>query len=296
MTWGLLNTSMSSRSKARANAPRVTGEDGSAFSTRCTVRWLRPESSPGGRQAWARSRLERPNKDGPRPRLTTLIAVDKSRKMPKSTGDPFSGARMTALPWLLHQDLTADRLMKVAGLIALGRSNALDRYDPEVGDNAWTLGCRAYAFGRHEIMKAIDDGGVPWLVVVDGGQQFTFRIGGVPVRFYRGPADDPHQRTLRQSFPELRQLSLALTERPDLRGIIFRFAVETGIEGELERIIFFGMIDETVECYWEVPFSRALTVLHPVQERRDEGVQLPPPPVGLPRPAKERVDGGGDAG
>lgn len=204
--------------------------------------------------------------------------------------------RSSALPWEIHQDLMRDRLALIAGLIALGRSEALERYEPDVGDNPWTLGCRAYAFAKHQILKAVDEGKHAWLQIVDGGQQFTFRVGAIPIRFYRGPADEPHQRTLQQAFPELKQLALALGEGRDLRGMIFRLAVETDIDGEITQIIFLGFRGASVECYWPIPLSSVATVVQPLQESKAEGVPLPPPTVRLPQSDSDEAGSTGKAG
>lgn len=204
--------------------------------------------------------------------------------------------RSSLLPWEIHQDLTRDRLVMIAGLIALGRNEALERYEPDVGDNPWTLGCRAYAFGKHQILRASGDGRHAWLQIVDGGQQFTFRVGGIPIRFYRGAADDPHQRTLQQAFPELKQLALAFGDGRDLRGMIFRLAVETGIDGEITQIIFLAFGGESVHCYWPIPLHSAATVLQPVQESRAEGVPLPAPTVRLSESDEDQAGSAGKAG
>jgi hypothetical protein len=200
------------------------------------------------------------------------------------------------MPWQIHEDLTRERLVLLATLITVGRNNALERYHPEIGDNAWTLGCCGYAYGKHEIIKASGTGQHDWLQLVDEGQQFTFRVGQVPVRFYRGLAEDPHERTLRQAFPEMRQLALALEDGRDLRGMIFRLAVETGLEGEITRIIFLALRGASVECFWPIPVGAKPAVLYPVQESRDEGVALPAPAVRLPRADEDRTKGGGRVG
>src|SRR6185437_5763601 len=119
------------------------------------------------------------------------------------------------------------------------------------------------------------------------GQQFTFRVGAVPIRFYRGAADEPHQRTLHQAYPELRQLALTFGDGRDLRGMAFRLAVETDIDGEITQIIFLALRGEAVECYWPIPLGAVVTVMHPVQESKAEGVSLPPPAVRLPRSDKD---------
>lgn len=186
------------------------------------------------------------------------------------------------LPWDIHPDLTAERLTPVASWIARGRNDALDRYDPSIGDNAWTLGTRAYAYGKFRIEEAARSRRYPWLAILNPTNQFIFQIGAVPVRFYRGPAEEPTARTMRQSYPELKQLSLMLDTGFSWPDMIFRFAVETGDLGEILRIVFVGVIGQSVDLCWEVPLSSAPAVLHPVDAVREDGVVLPPPRVVVP--------------
>src|SRR5882724_9150369 len=113
-------------------------------------------------------------------------------------------------PWEHHVALSRDRLIALAQLIRIGRNQALDRFDPSIGCTTWNLGCDAFSFQRHRIIEASEV--IDWLEILDPGMQFVFSVGGVPVRFYRGEPDDPSERTLKQSFSELQQLSLFSAE------------------------------------------------------------------------------------
>jgi hypothetical protein len=201
-------------------------------------------------------------------------------------------------PWEIHPDLSAERLEIVALLLAKGRDDAVDRHDPAVGDNGWTLGCKAYAYGKHQIVKADAEQGDEehWLGIIDAGALFTFRIGSIPVRFYQGPADEPHHRTLRQCREELRQLSLALNDQPDYQNLAYRFAVETSPDGTAEHIVFIGTTGKSIGCFYNVPLSKVDATIHPIDDSREEGIDLPPPAVG-PRTDDEGEanKGGGSA-
>src|SRR5436853_21012 len=96
-----------------------------------------------------------------------------------------------AYPWEYHSDLSEDRLVVVAGLIADGRRTAVELFDEVAGDNGWTLGCRAFQFGRARILRAVDSGEYHWLTAIDRSLQLIFKIGEVPIRIYRGDADEP---------------------------------------------------------------------------------------------------------
>src|SRR6187401_3261771 len=85
------------------------------------------------------------------------------------------------LPWDFHPALTEDRLRICARLLAHARRDAL-------------------------AMASYEPGDYPWLEVLDDSAHFDFVIGsnghGVPVRFYRGAADEPTERTLRRQEME----------------------------------------------------------------------------------------------
>ena len=163
------------------------------------------------------------------------------------------------LPWDLHPALSEERLRLCARMLANARRDALAMASYALGDDAWSVGCRAFAFARHRLERAAASGEYPWLEVLDSSAHFVFLIGGngggVPVRFYRGPADEPTGRTLRRQEIEAEQLSLALGEAA-ADGLVFRFAVETGEAGRVERVVFLALRgEERVECVWPVPLE-----------------------------------------
>lgn len=160
------------------------------------------------------------------------------------------------LPWELHPSLTEERLTAAARLLARGRADAIASADYWAGDDAWSIGCRAYAFSKHQLSRAAESGRYAWLGVLDETHHFVFLIEGVPVRFYRGDAEDPSKRTLRQQESEAEQLALALGS-DGAEGLMFRFAVETAPDGTVKRIVFLALRGEVgrVECYWPVPLE-----------------------------------------
>ena len=108
------------------------------------------------------------------------------------------------------------------------------------------------------------------------GHRFVFLIDGVPVRFFRGDADDPSKRTLRQQESEAQQLALALGDAGGSEGLMFRLAVETGEEGEVRRVVFLALRGEegAVECFWPVPLGNEDLS---AAGRRNAGAGLAPP-------------------
>ena len=118
-------------------------------------------------------------------------------------------------PWDIHPALSEDRLRAFVLLLAHARRDAVRLAAYDMGDDSWSVGCRAYAFGRQRLRRAAERGTYNWLTVLDESHHFVFLIEDVPVRFYRGSADDPTTRTLRRQAVEAQQLALALgEERP----------------------------------------------------------------------------------
>lgn len=184
-------------------------------------------------------------------------------------------------PWEHHAALTRDRLIAIAQLIQKGRNDALDHFNPSIGCTGWNLGCDAFSCQRHQIIEASST--TDWLEILDPGMQFLFTIGGVPCRFYRGEPDDPSERTLKQSFSELRQLSLFGAE--ELVKVsaepIYRFAVETDIDGSLVAVTFVILNGEVPVLTWPIPLDEPVTKVSPLWVEGSEGVALPAPAVGV---------------
>jgi hypothetical protein len=159
-------------------------------------------------------------------------------------------------PWDLHPALTEERLSAAARLLARGRADALAMADPWAGDDAWSVGCRAYAFSKHQLARAADSGRFPWLGILDETHHFVFLVEGVPVRFFRGDAEDPTKRTLRQQEGEAQQLALALGDGA-ADGLMFRLAVETDANGSVQRVVFLALRGEEgqTECFWPIPLG-----------------------------------------
>jgi hypothetical protein len=205
-----------------------------------------------------------------------------------------AAAEPSRLPWDIHPALTEERLRICARMLANARRDALAMASYELGDDPWSVGCRAFAFGRHRLERAAASGNYPWLEVLDDSAHFVFVIGsngnGVPVRFYRGAADEPTERTLRRQEVEVQQLSLALGEEA-AEGLAFRLAVETGEGGRVERVVFLALRGEDrVECFWPVPLDLPVAAAAgaAVQLRliADDGYAGPgDPPRSAPLPA-----------
>ena len=174
----------------------------------------------------------------------------------------YAAARMSetsarrTLPWDIHPALTEDRLRLCARLLAHARRDAVRLASFEMGDNAWSVGCRAYAFGQQRIRRTAGQRTYNWLSVLDESNSFVFLIQDVPVRFFRGSADEPTARALRRQQNEADQLTLALG-RDEAHGLAFRLALEADAAGRVERVVFLALRGEEgrVECFWPVPLD-----------------------------------------
>jgi hypothetical protein len=160
----------------------------------------------------------------------------------------------TRAPWDFHPALTPERLRVCARLLTQARRDAVMLAREELGDDNWSIGCRAFAFGRERLRRAAEGRVHPWLRILDGSHHFVFLIEEVPVRFYRGAADDAPERTLKRQEGEAMQLRLALG-RDEAEGLVFRLAVETAPDGTAARVVFLALRGDEgeAECFWPVP-------------------------------------------
>ncbi|MGA0604674.1 hypothetical protein ACO2Q0_01630 [Phenylobacterium sp. VNQ135] len=189
------------------------------------------------------------------------------------------------LPWEVHPDLTKDRLVHIGQLIAKGRHDAVLFQNEEIGDDTWVLGCRAFQATRHQILTAAASEDFPWLEIIDSSKHLVFKIGAVPVRFYKGAPEEPTVRTLRQTYPELSQLGLIFGDERE--HLVYRFAVETDFDGTVAAIKFVGLLGEAPAFCWDVPLTPAMPSIFPVSPPV-EGVDLGAPLVRISRDDQER--------
>lgn len=182
-------------------------------------------------------------------------------------------------PWEYHPDMSEERLSAVASLLASGRGTALDRHDPAIGCDGWTLGVEAFNFGRHRINAAEGTPGFEWLSVPDPSRRLQFRMGDVPMRFYRGLASDPTPRMLADAPLEMEQYALPLGAAALLDGCKFRIAVETDEDGGIVQISFVAIRGHSVETIWPIPYRSAGPVLAGLGAELPEGRELPAPRI-----------------
>ncbi|MDX0111057.1 hypothetical protein GOC07_02005 [Sinorhizobium meliloti] len=185
---------------------------------------------------------------------------------------------MMMLPWDYHPELTKERLVKVAQLLAMGRGSAVDRFDPTIGDDNWTLGVCAYNYGCFQIARAAGTPGFEWLGVIEPGKHFQFSIEGIPMRFWRG---DPAEPTAKISAATpFEQLLLDLEPGVPTAGMLFRIGVTTDLDGALLGASFVALRNDQPEIVWPLPLAEAEPLIVLLDDARPEGVELSSPVVG----------------
>jgi hypothetical protein len=101
--------------------------------------------------------------------------------------------------------------------------------------------------------------------VLDGSHHFVFLIEDVPVRFYRGAADDaPSAPSSGRRWRRSSWASPSASRRPRA-GV--PLGVETGPGGAAERVVFLALRGEEglTECFWPVPLDEAEPAAMPWQ-------------------------------
>ena len=175
---------------------------------------------------------------------------------------------MVALkPWEIHPQLTDARLRVIGLIIRDTRRQAVDSvYDARRGDSGWGVGCVVYertcfALSTAAGTKPYSD----WLSVVEqDGLKFSFAVGGVPLRFYRGVPDrSAPGRTLRVRAPELEAQQLSfLDAEEDEANLICRLVIEVEDTGYVSRVAFARVDrDGALRDVWVIPHEGEAVVL-----------------------------------
>lgn len=181
-------------------------------------------------------------------------------------------------PWDYDTELTAERLGKIAQLLAWGRHDAVDRHDPDVGGNAWTRGVCAYQYGCFRIAAVAGSAGYEWLGVIDPGKRFQFSVGGRPLRFWRGDPNEPNDRV---SCPTQREQLLLDLGDDASAGLVMRIGVTTDGDGDFLEAAFVALRGDVPETVWPIPYDRSTAPFVMIEPERPLGRELPPPAIGL---------------
>lgn len=182
-------------------------------------------------------------------------------------------------PWTAYPPLTQDRLFAIATILRDVRQETVAKHEPYGGDSEWSLGCRIYSRSCFALTQA--SANYDWLAILPELEalRFSFAIGNIPFRFYKGNADDPPGKYIGTTFGELNQQQLLLAiNGVSLRDVVLRLAIETDAARLASKVILVEMDEAgTVTNTYEIPFDAQSSNVVPLQ--------APPvslPPVGLP--------------
>jgi hypothetical protein len=148
-------------------------------------------------------------------------------------------------PWTKYLSLSEDRLVLVADALRQARRGAVLRHEPHQGETPWSLGCVAYERSRRAIRKVGEHN--KWLAILpeSSSLSFSFSIGSVPVRFYRGNDEEPPSNYLHKTYAELQHIQLVIQfdGSAESQEHVIRVAVETDAEGNASSIFLVELDD-----------------------------------------------------
>lgn len=206
---------------------------------------------------------------------------------------------MSRHPSEVTPSFTTERLQLIADTITRVRRDALDVHQPEKGDNAWTFGCVCYARTIAALGVLETSGDHDWLRVEMQGLACTILIGGEPIKFYKGDAEHPSDRSLRRGLEQaIMQGKLTFLHEEhaaEAEGWFWLMAIETHEDGSVARIAVLqtnraGELRDT----WFIPTESAVTVVTAAGKPARDGVDLPPPSVGARKVKTETSGNDGD--
>lgn len=191
-------------------------------------------------------------------------------------------------PWQHYPSLTLERLTAIAALMRDTRNSTVLLHDEAAGDTPWSLGCRVYSRTLAAIRAAASS--TPWLHVLHETHplRFTFSIGSLPIKFYKGDPEDVPGKAMVRSFAELRQMSLAL----EMEGVKQEYALRLAIESDFfhnTSAITLVEVDEQGKPYrvFEIPLDASNVVV-----MQTKPIDLAPPVLTVIREESEEVKRG----
>ena len=198
----------------------------------------------------------------------------------------MSGMMNDRFPWEIDAPLRPERLQLLAVGALKARHQVID-LRVEGRDDAWCTGCRAYSWTCSTFAGlAKTEEHKVWLRTTRSGLTFTLYIGDVPVKFYRGKAEDPKANTLRSGVRAmLQQERLAFLEdeiSSETEGWFWLLAIDTDYDGRVLEVIAMQANAQGETRYsWSIPLDGRVVALADVTDVRREGVDLPEPHIGL---------------
>jgi hypothetical protein len=184
-------------------------------------------------------------------------------------------------PWKSYPSLILERLITLAKAIQTARNSVVVLYDPENGDNKWSIfGCRAYARQCYALRRLKNE--VNWLEVSSDHREnleLTISVGTIPLKIFRG---DPQEASNRHTeFSRSEQILMASLMQQLPPGPL-RLVVSTSAEGQVSGV-------SLVEFDNQEPM-RAFDI--PLDEDNGETFIIPEPDPLNPPPVQPHDDEG----
>jgi hypothetical protein len=201
-------------------------------------------------------------------------------------------------PWDVTPQLSRERIEILAREATIARNSVADLHEPHNGDDPWSLGCRAYSRTCFRLERLLENQQYPWLRITRRNLYFTLFVDGVPLKFYRGRAEEPNSRTLKSGLAEaLRagQTRLPFYDQEIAReeeGWFWLMAIDTDEDGRTLQVYLLqaNKEGETKNIYAVV--DDHIRVVAGLSDERAEAVELPPADIGVP--GDELADADGD--
>lgn len=185
------------------------------------------------------------------------------------------------LPWNTYPGLALERLVIVANVVRVARTEAIDEHRPDKGETNWSLGVRQFERQNSAIAWAAQSNS--WLTVISGvgggPVQFVFAIGGHSIRVCRGGPDEVPVRYQQLCFPEVLQQQAVLEIEGEVPpGVCLRMAIENGSNGA-PADIYLDEVDEqtgSVLRNYLVPQLAMTTQIAPFMPPQAAPAVIPP--------------------
>jgi len=190
------------------------------------------------------------------------------------------------MPWELNPDLTKDRIINIASLIATKRGEVIDLHDEILGDTPRALGMRCYECCRSEIIHIAKE--LPWLSILTAEGRFTFCIENTPVRFSRNVPKDLPNRKLVASFETLKQMDW-INESYPYAAIRWFIVFDTHFKNAADSVYCVGYTETNeIICQWQIPLEDKVTLISEVGSPLPQPVNIEAAPIKLKRQPQQK--------
>jgi hypothetical protein len=198
---------------------------------------------------------------------------------------------MEEMPWELNSDLTKDRIVTIASLIAKKRGEVIELHDEEIlGDTPRSLGMRCYECCRTEIIRVAKDPELgSWLSILTQEGRFTFCMGDTPVRFSRNDPKDLPNKKLVTSIETQKQMDMFTNESKPYAEIRWFIVFDTYFKNPADAVYFVGYTETNeIICQWQIPLEDKVTLISEVNAPLSQPVDVPVAPIKLKRQPQQK--------